>query len=495
MHHFLLKLFRRRRLQRDLETELAFHVEMSRQHRNPVGLGNASLVKEQAFDLWRFNLIEDFWRDLIYSLRGLRRSPALVGSALLSLGLGIGANTAIFQLLDALRLRALPVSNPRELAEVRVVGGHGAMGVNPGKYPELTRPIWQEMRTRQQAFSGMFAWTEDHVNIGEGSDLRDSRAISVSGDFFRVLGIRPWRGRLIQPEDEGVCPPSKTVVSYAYWQTEMGAAELGDSTTLVVDSERKEIVGVTPPGFSGLSVGDSFDLAFPLCRPNEVRRDVFDIAVMGRLRPGWTLKRASEQLQAISPGIFDATVPAGRPAQWIGRYKRFRLAALPASAGVSVLREQYESALWLLLAITGFVLLIACANLANLLLARASTREREMSIRLALGASHTRLLRQLFAEGGLLAVIGATLGIAVAPFFSRVVVWSLSTEGNTVNLPVSTDWRILLFATAVSAVTCLIFGAVPAQRMADAKAGSSLKSAGRGITGGQSAFFCSVRWL
>ena len=190
-----------------------------------------------------------------------------MASALLSLGLGIGANTAIFQLLDALRLRALPVSSPHELAEVRIEGGHRGMGVSSGKYPELTRPVWQELQTRQQAFSGMFAWAADQVNIGEGSNLRDSRAILVSGDFFRVLGIRPWRGHLVEPDDEGVCPASKAVVSYAYWQTEMGASEIGSSTTLVVDGERKEIIGVTPPGFSGLSVGDSFDIAFPLSVP------------------------------------------------------------------------------------------------------------------------------------------------------------------------------------------------------------------------------------
>ena len=142
MRRLFLKLLRRGRLQRDLERELAFHADMSRQNQNPITLGNLSVIKELAFDLWRFNLLENLWRDLIYACRGLRRSPALVTSALLSLGLGIGANTAIFQLLDAVRLRSLPVQKPQELAGVRIVGGHGGMGVNPGEYPELTRPIW-----------------------------------------------------------------------------------------------------------------------------------------------------------------------------------------------------------------------------------------------------------------------------------------------------------------------------------------------------------------
>ena len=136
--------------------------------------------------LWRFNLIEDLWRDLIYAGRGLRRSPALVLSALLSLGLGIGANTAIFQLINAVKLRSLPVQRPNELAEVRIAGGHGGMGMNQGQYPELTRPVWQEIRTQQQAFSGVFAWTADGANVGPASDLHRVKAIWVTGDFFHA---------------------------------------------------------------------------------------------------------------------------------------------------------------------------------------------------------------------------------------------------------------------------------------------------------------------
>ncbi|MBV9498124.1 MAG: ABC transporter permease [Acidobacteriaceae bacterium] len=488
MRRLFLKLIRRKRLQRDLESELAFHAEMSCEHQNPVGLGNLSIIKEHAFDLWRFNFVENFWRDLIYAGRGLRQSPTLVASALLSLGLGIGANTSIFQLLDAVRLRSLPVQSPQELAAVQIVGGHGGMGVNPGEYPELTRPIWQELQNRQQAFSGLFAWAADQVNIGQGAGMHRVKAMWVSGDFFRVLGIRPWRGRPILPADEGPCPQSAAVVSYAYWQSAMGGAPI-DHTTLLVDESPVQVIGVAPPDFDGLSIGDRFDMIFPLCRPKELRRDVFDIAVMGRLRPGWTLKRASAHLETVSPGIFESTAPTGRTAQSIEAYKRFRLAAFPASGGVSLLREQYDSSLWLLLTITGLVLLIACANLANLLLARASTREREMAIRLALGASARRLLQQLFIEGGLLATIGALLGIAIAPSLSRVLVWSLSTEGNTVSLPIATDWRVLLFTASVSALTCMIFGAVPARDASRADPVSAMKAGGRGVTGSRQRFF------
>ena len=483
MRHLLLKLLRRRRLERDLEAELAFHRQMSDSSQNPISLGNTASIKEQALDLWRFPLVENLWRDLIYAARGLRRSPALLICALFSLGLGIGANTAIFQLLDAIRLRTLPVYKPQELAAVRIVGGHGGMGINPGKYPELTRPVWEELRHHQEAFSGLFAWRTDRVNIGEGDHLRNVNAMWVSGDFFHVLGIRPWTGQLLSSEDEGPCPGSTVVVSYAYWTSALGAAPIHTLPALVIDSERRQIIGVAPPQFTGLSVGDRSDIMLPLCHPSELRDDIFDIAVMGRLRPGWTLQRASQQLQSVSPGIFLATVPSGRSSQSIERYKRFRLAAYPASSGVSLLRTQYDSSLWLLLGITGLVLLIACANLANLLLARASTRDREMAVRVALGASRTRLLEQLFAEGVLLAGVGALLGLALAQVFSRLLIWALSTEENSVILPLTTDWRVLLFTAFISSLTCVVFAVVPARRAVNAEPASAMKAAARGMTG------------
>ena len=272
--------------------------------------------------------IESIWRDLRYGARLLRRSPGFALVGILSLALGIGANTAIFQLLDAVRLRSLPVPKPHELAEVRIVGGNHGMGLNADRYGELTRPVWQEIREHHEPFSGVFAWSAEDVRVGQGSDLRRAHGLYVSGEFFRVLGVQPWRGRLILPEDEGgACPPSKAVVSYAYWQGEMGGRDIGAGSTLMINDGLKEVVGVTPPGFFGLAVGDSFDVAIPLCQPKELRRDVFDVAVMGRLRPGWTLKRASAWLDAISPGIFEATALTGYSTETIETYKRFRMAA------------------------------------------------------------------------------------------------------------------------------------------------------------------------
>ena len=452
--------------------------------------GNPVMVREEIYRMNTVGWLESVWQDVRYGARQLCSSPGFAAVAIASLALGIGANTAIFQLLDAVRLRSLPVKNPQELAEVRIIGGNGGMGLNPNRYGGLTRPLWEHIEKHQQSFSSMFAWASGDIRVGQISDLRRAKGIRVSGDFFRTLGVDPWRGRLILPEDEAQsCPLTRAVVSYSYWQGQMGARELDAGSKLMVNGDLVEVIGVTPPQFLGLAVGESFDIALPFCRPREaLRRDVFDVSVMGRLRPGWTLEKASAHLEAISPGLFAETVITGYGAEAIGRYKRFKLAAYEAGGGVSQLREQYDSSLWLLLAITGMVLLIACANLANLMLARASVREREVAVRLALGASRRRLLRQLLAESALLAAIGVGLGVAIARFLSRTLVWSLSTENAMVQLPMATDWRIFLFATLVAVLTCAIFGVMPAIRATDVEPGSAMQSGSRGVTGRRERF-------
>ncbi len=316
----LLMLLRRKQFDRDLQEEMRLHLELRTQEQISAGLspeearftvsrrfGNATVLREESREMWGCNWLEHTVQDVRYGLRMLVNNPGFALVAIASLALGIGANTAIFQLLDAVRLRSLPVPKPQELVEVRIVGGNGGMGINNGYYAQLTRPIWQEIREHHEPFSGVFAWGMDELRVGQGSEQRRANGLWVSGEFFRVLGVRPWRGRLILPEDEGACPAPRAVVSYSYWQGEMGGRHIGAGSTLRVDGELKEVIGVTPPEFFGLAVGESFDIALPFCQPKELRRDVFDISVIGRLRPGWTIQRASAQLNAISPGIFDVT--------------------------------------------------------------------------------------------------------------------------------------------------------------------------------------------
>jgi putative ABC transport system permease protein len=427
-------------------------------------------------------------QDLRFALRLARRSPVFTLTAVLTLALGIGANTAIFQLIEAVGLRSLPVVRPNELAEVRIVGGNRGFGLNPGPYGQLTRPVWEELRLHQEAFSGAFAWQRSVVGVGERSELRRANGLAVTGDFFRVLGIAPYRGRLIEPGDETPCPSSKAVVSYAYWQREMAGRDISSATTLKIDGGVHEIVGVTPPQFFGLAVGESFDVAVPLCKPKDLRPEIFGLTVMGRLRPDWSLERASAHFNALSASVFDTTAPSGYNADATARFKAFRLGAYSAATGVSALRSEYERSLQLLLAITGLVLLIACANLANLMLARASARDREVAVRLAIGASRGRLVRQFLIESGLLAIIGAAVAIGLAQQLSAVLVWALSTTDGSPELSFTTNWRVMLFTAITAGATCMIFGLAPALRARKVEPAVAMKAGGRGTTAGRERF-------
>jgi predicted permease len=435
----------------------------------------------------RMNLIKDTLQDLRYGGRVLRRSPGFTTVAILSLALGIGANTAIFQLLNAVRFRSLPVVNPQELAEVRIAGGNRRLGINPGNSSthQITNPLWEQIQEHQEAFSGIFAWGGDSFVVGNGTETRRVQGFWVSGDLFHVLGVVPVRGRLfMRDDDRRGCGLAGAVISYTFWQSYFGGEDSAIGRGLIIGDKPFTVIGVTPPEFFGLEVGKSFDVALPICELKGVldRRDIWWLCVMGRLKPDWTLARASEHLNTISPGLFEATIPPGYNASVNETYRNFRLTAEPAGRGVSYLRNIYETSLWLLLGITGLVLLIACANLANLMLARASAREREIAVRVALGASRLRLIRQMLSESLLLAGFGALLGAGLAQLMSRSFILFLTTEGNTLRLDLDPDWVVLAFTASVAVLTCVIFGLVPALRASQIEPGLAMKSGGRGLT-------------
>jgi predicted permease len=494
-------LGRRSNLDREIEDELREHMRMrvdadvakgmspdEAVRRARLRFGNPTAVKERVDAEDAALGFESFLRDARYAVRGFVKSPGFTIVAVLTLALGIGANTAVFQLLDAVRLRSLPIQSPQKLAELRIAGGNKGFGINDSPWANFTIPMWQAVRRRHDPFSGVMAWRTNDVLEGRLSDAKRVHALEVSGEFFNVLGIAPLQGRLIEPQDESSCEMSKVVASYSYWKSHMGGEPITPSTTIMVDGRTVQVLGVTPPGFFGLVVGDRFDLVYPTCIPPHPRREMFQFSVMGRLTPGWTMARASAYFGSLSPGIFDSTAPEGYSAESLKMYKSFRLAAYPAGGGVSELRNAYDTSLQLLLAITGLVLLIACANLANLMLARASARQREMAIRMALGASRGRLLRQLLIGSGLLAASGAAVGLALAQPLSRLLVRSLDTSQNTIHLSITTDWRVLLFAAAVAMLTCVAFGTIPALRGTRVDPIASLKSGERGVAGGRERF-------
>ena len=457
--------------------------------------GNTTLVREEIYRMNSLGFLETLWQDLRHALRLLRLNPGVAAAAILSLALGIGANTALFQLLNAVRLRTLPVKNPQDLVHVNIDHRNGASGNFSSRYPELTYPVWEQIRDRQQAFSGILAWSPHNINLSRTGETRYAQAIYVSGEFFSVLGVEPLVGRLFTSADDhkGCGSSSGAVISYSFWQREFGGAPDVLGRTFTLEGHAFQVIGVTPPAFYGVEVGRNFDTAIPLCAEPLLagedtvidRRDGWWLSLMARLKPGWTMDQATAHLRTISPPIFQATLPERFNTDDAKHYLSYQLAALPGDTGISSLRRNYENPLWMLLGLAALVLLIACANLANLMLARASVREREMGVRLVVGASRGRLVRQLLAESLLIAVIGAAAGALVARGLSSFLVAFLSTQGSPLFVDLSTDWRVLGFTAALAILTCLLFGLTPALRATAFSPAEALKAGTRGSTAGR----------
>jgi len=474
--------------------ELSQHDLLARELRRVERQASSGPVAPETNGLW--HTLAAIGQDLRYGARQLRLSPAFSIIALLSLALGIGANTAIFQLLDAVRIRALPVNSPQELAEVKLTNPDARRG-SVNWYGQITYPVWEQIRDNQQAFSETFAWGKTSFNLANGGEARDAYALVASGSMFAVLGVHPILGRTFTPaDDQKGCGASSAVISYAFWQREFGGDASVIGRKLTLNSHPVEIIGVTPASFYGLEVGRSFDMAVPLCAEPALKGEAsrsnnptwWWLSAMGRLKPGWTQDRATAQLESISSGIFTATLPPKYPEESVKGYLAFKLAAYPAGFGVSQLRNDYTSPLWLLLGTAGLVLLIACANLANLMLARASAREREIAVRLALGASRARLLRQLLVESLLLASVGSAFGLALARGLSGFLVSFLNTDGNPAFLDLNPDWRVLAFTTGLAVLTCLLFGLAPALRAMATSPGVVMKAGSRGLTASRERF-------
>ncbi len=503
-------LFGKRQAERELDEELRDFLEKSAAEKMRSGMsreeaqraarlemGGVEAVKENVRSAsWETHL-ESLWSDLRFGARLLRFNPVFAGAAILSLALGIGANTAIFQLLDAVRLRTLPVKNPQEIARIAIDHRGGASGDFTSRYSDLTYPMWVEIHEQQQSFSNLFAWSPTQFNIAPSGEVHNVQGMWVSGEFFQTLGLQPALGRFLNPADDTPgCSPGGAVISYSFWQREFGGDRSVIGRALTLSRRSFEIVGVTAADFYGVEVGRNFDVAVPLCAEPAIMgedsqmksRSGWWLASMGRLKPGGTIERATAQLQAISPAIFEATLPSDYNPDNTKHFLAFRLGAFSADSGVSELRKDYEQPLWLLLALAALVLIIASTNLANLMLARASAREKEMGMRMAVGASRGRLIRQLLAESLLLAAVGAVLGALLAHNLSQLLVASLSTQNNPLFVELGTDWRVFGFTAGLAVLTCVFFGLAPALRATSVSPGVALKESSRGTTEGHGRF-------
>jgi putative ABC transport system permease protein len=494
------RFFARRK--RDLHEEIEAHLRMAVRDRVERGetplearaaaakeFGNVPLVKDVTRETWGWEWLERAVQDLKYALRRLLKSPGFTIAAIATLALGIGANTAIFELLDAVLLQSLPVKNPQELAEVRVVDMDKARGSFSSAYPVVTNPMWEKLREDHQGFSEIAAWADTGFSRDSGGDARFVNGLWVSGDFFRVLGVRAIQGRVFTAEDDRRgCGLPGAVISYGFWQQEYGGGPaLGRK--LMLNDKPVEVIGVTPASFFGVDVGRTFDVAVPVCsQPFLNTRNKLDsstqwfLSVIGRRDPSWPVKRVAAYLGAASPAIFAATLRPDYPVESVKDYLAMKLTAAPSAAGVSMLRETYSDPLRFLLGISGLVLLITCANLASLMLARTSAREREMAVRLAIGAGRWRLIRQVLSESLLLSLAGAVAGAVLARTLSQGLVAFLNTANNPVSLDLKQDWRLFAFLLAVSLVTCVLFGLAPALRASRTAPGAAMKTGGHGMT-------------
>ncbi len=350
--------------------------------------------------------------------------------------------------------------------------------------PAVTNLIWERLRDNHQGLSGIAAWRDTEFSRDSGGDARFVSALYVSGDFFDVLGVRPSAGRVFTAADDRPgCGLPGAVISYGFWQREFGGGQaLGQMLRL--NDKSVPIIGITPSGFYGVAVGNNFDVAVPVCsQPYLETRRVLNsstkwwLSIIGRLDPGWTVQKVAAQLNAASPAIFASTIRADYPPESVKDYLAMKLTAEPSAAGVSILRDTYSDPLRFLLGIAGMVLLITCANLASLMLARTTARERDMAVRLAIGAGRWRLIRLVLGESLLLSIAGAVAGVALAQALSRALVAYLD-----VSLDFKVDWRLFAFLLGISLATCLLFGLAAALRASRTAPGAVMKAGTHGMT-------------
>jgi predicted permease len=511
----------RERMRRELEREIEFHLQMRKEQLADENapeeagfaarrrFGNVSEISEVSQQMWQFGGLDALLQDVRYGCRTMMRTPGIAAVAVLSLALGIGANAGIFALVDRVMLRLLPVKDPQELVTFGNI---------------LAYPEYRDVRDRNAVFDGMAGMASlSAVPVGDSDNPADVvNGRLVTGNYFEVLGVRPMLGRTIAPQDDGDAGASPVVViSYALWRghfhgepsvigqtLRLGAGQLSSGAgTSGFEEDRPvspvardfTIIGVLPRGFAGETVGERADFFTPMSMEEHflpgrhwlTRKSARWVRVIARLRPGVSRRAAEAGINVVDHQyLIDSEGAALTPSRRRDIQERM-IHVLPGDKGFSDLREEFAKPLWVLMGMVATVLFIACANLANLLLARSTARRREFATRLALGVSRARLMRQLITEGLLVSFLGAALSVPVGWGISRALFAMVSAGDSSLRLDIAPDGRVLGFTAAVAILTTLLFALLPAIRSTKLEIGDVLKENARSATGGRGQFAAS----
>jgi predicted permease len=512
----LSALFHRSLVENEIEEELRAHIQdrandlersgvprMEAERRAKLEFGGYQKFKEEIREAQGTHFLETLIQDLRYALRMLRKSPGFTAVAILTLALGIGANTAIFSFIDAVLLRSLPVKDPQ-----RLVVFHWSARANPklqghSSYGDcadqtgigdcsFSMPFYKTVRAQAGAFSGMAAFAGPlDVDLSGGGAASIVRGLYVSGDFFSTLGVSTFFGRPLTPSDDSPSAPPAIVLNYAYWVGAFGAAPSVIGRTVRLDSTTVTIVGVADPRFTNLTPGKPLDFFMPFSLADSVRgewwadQDRFSdpanwwVVILGRLKPGLSIGEAQADASTIFRnemlhGAGPLSKPEDAPA----------ITLHPARSGLNGQTSQIAPALYVTMVIVAFILLIACANVAGLSLARSASRQKEMAVRVALGAGRARVIRQLLTESILLGCAGGALGVLLAVWGVNAISILLSNgSGKPFPFTVAPDWRVLLFTLAVTFLTGILFGLAPSLRGSRVDLTPSLKESAASLPG------------